>query len=255
MLSVEGLSKRYGEQAVLQDIQFEVGRGVFVSILGPNGCGKSTLIRLLAGIERPDSGQVRLEGKPVLAYRRKELARKVAVVRQEGLPPLPFSVQEVVMMGRFAYQRWFQSPTPEDERVVEQILEQTGLIHLRQKPLEQLSGGERQRVAIAQAMAQQPRLLLLDEPTTFLDIGYQIALLNLIRQWQTGCGLTVIAVLHDLNLAALYSQQLILMHRGRVRRTGSLQEVLTVPLIREVYGTSPIILPHPRKGVPQVLLA
>jgi iron complex transport system ATP-binding protein len=255
MLSVEGLSKRYGEQVVLQDIQFEVGRGVFLSILGPNGCGKSTLIRLLAGIERPDTGQVRLEGKPVLAYRRKELARKVAVVRQEGLPPLPFSVQEVVMMGRFAYQRWLQSPTPEDERVVEQILEQTGLIHLRHKPLEQLSGGERQRVAIAQAMAQQPRLLLLDEPTTFLDIGYQIALLNLIRQWQTGCGLTVIAVLHDLNLAALYSQQLILMHQGRVRCFGSLQEVLTEPLIREVYGTSPIILPHPRKGVPQVLLA
>ncbi|OUM85775.1 MAG: ABC transporter ATP-binding protein [Bacillus thermozeamaize] len=255
MLSVEGLSKRYGEQVVLQDIQFEVGRGVFLSILGPNGCGKSTLIRLLAGIERPDTGQVRLEGKPVLAYRRKELARKVAVVRQEGLPPLPFSVQEVVMMGRFAYQRWLQSPTPEDERVVEQILEQTGLIHLRHKPLEQLSGGERQRAAIAQAMAQQPRLLLLDEPTTFLDIGYQIALLNLIRQWQTGCGLTVIAVLHDLNLAALYSQQLILMHQGRVRCFGSLQEVLTEPLIREVYGTSPIILPHPRKGVPQVLLA
>ncbi len=254
MLSVEGLSKRYGEQAVLRDIWFEVERGAFLSILGPNGCGKSTLIRLLAGIERPDTGQVWLEGKPVSVYRRKELARKMAVVRQEGLPPLPFSVQEVVMMGRFAYQKWLQSPSSEDEQVVEQILKQTDLIHLRQKPLAQLSGGERQRVAIAQAMAQQPRLLLLDEPTTFLDIGYQIALLNLIQQWQKRCGLTVIAVLHDLNLAALYSQKLILMNQGQIWHAGTLQEVLTEPLIREVYGTTPIILPHPRKGVPQVLL-
>lgn len=255
MLSVEGLTKRYGQQIVLDQIHFQVENGSFVSILGPNGCGKSTLIRLLAGIERPDAGRVLLEGRPVTDLSRKELARRVAVVSQEGLPPLPYTVYDVVMMGRFAYQKWLQGPTAADEALVERILQETELTPLRTKLLSQLSGGERQRVAIAQAMAQQPRLLLLDEPTTYLDIGHQLALLNLIRQWQQDCGLTVVAVMHDLNLAALYSQRLILMQRGRIRRMGALDDVLTEPLLQEVYGTTPIVLPHPRKGVPQVLLA
>jgi len=254
MLSVEGLTKRYGEQVVLNNIRFHVEKGTFVGLLGPNGCGKSTLIRLLAGIERPDAGQVLLKGRPVADYARKELARNVAVVAQEGLPPLPYSVYDVVMMGRFAYQKWLQGPSLADEALVEQILQQTGLTHLRHKPLAQLSGGERQRVAIAQAMAQQPRLLLLDEPTTYLDIGHQLALLNLIRQWQRDCGLTVVAVMHDLNLAALYSERLVLMQQGCIRCMGELHDVMTEPLIREVYGTTPIILSHPRRGVPQVLL-
>lgn len=254
MLLVEGITKRYGGQVVLDEVRFQVDKGSFVGILGPNGCGKSTLLRLMAGLERPDAGQVVLEGRPVTDYARKELARIVAVVRQEGLPPLPYSVYDVVMMGRFAYQKWLRGPSLADEQLVEQILQQTELSHLRSKMLSQLSGGERQRVAIAQAMAQQPRWLFLDEPTTYLDIGHQLALLNLIRQWQRDCGLTVVAVLHDLNLAALYCQRLILMQQGRIRRQGSLQEVITEPLIGEVYGTTPIILPHPRKGVPQVLL-
>jgi len=255
MLSVEGLIKRYGQRLVLDNICFQVEKGAFVSILGPNGCGKSTLIRLMAGLERPEGGQVLLEGRPVMAYPRKELARLVAVVAQEGLPPLPYLVYDVVMMGRFAYQKWLRGPSMDDEKLVEKILEQTELTALRNEPLSQLSGGERQRVAIAQAMAQQPRLLLLDEPTTYLDIGHQLSLLNLIREWQKDCGLTVVAVMHDLNLAALYSQKLILMNQGRIRRMGTLQEVITEPLIGEVYGTTPIVLSHPRKGVPQVLLA
>src|SRR5690606_24089687 len=148
-----------------------------------------------------------------------------------------------------------QGPTAADEALVERILQETELTPLRTKLLSQLSGGERQRVAIAQAMAQQPRLLLLDEPTTYLDIGHQLALLNLIRQWQQDCGLTVVAVMHDLNLAALYSQRLILMQCGRIRRMGALDDVLTEPLLQEVYETKPIVLPHPRKGMPQVLLA
>ena len=254
MLSVERVSKRYGQQVVLDHIQFQVEKGTFVGILGPNGCGKSTLIRLMAGLERPDAGQVLLEGRPVTDYARKQLARHVAGVAQGGLPPLPYTVYDVVMMGRFAYQKWLRGPSLDDEQLVERILEQTELTSLRSKPLMQLSGGERQRVAIAQAMAQQPRLLLLDEPTTYLDIGHQLALLNLIRRWQEECGLTVVAVLHDLNLAALYCQRLVLMQRGRIRRMGALHDVLTEPLIGEVYGTTPVVLPHPRKGVPQVLL-
>ncbi|MCC3376898.1 ABC transporter ATP-binding protein [Cohnella sp. REN36] len=259
MIEVRCVDKSYGDAKVLSGIDFRVREGAFFGILGPNGSGKSTLLKLLSGIERADRGVVRLggpdgEARPVGGYSRKELARWLAVLEQEALPPVGFTVREVVEMGRFPFQNWLGEEKEDAGRHLDAIVARLGLEPLAERPIDQLSGGERQRVALAKAMAQQPRLLLLDEPTTYLDIGRQIQLMDRIREWQREARLTVVAVLHDLNLAALYCDRLLLLHRGRVVGVGSPLEMLTEDRIAEIYGIEPLVTPHPALGVPQVLL-
>lgn len=254
MIDVKQLSYKIKDQAVLKEISFQVAEGEFFGIIGPNGSGKSTLLRQLSGVDPVRSGEVRLGGKSVGSYSRKELAKWLAVLQQDALPPLGFTVREVVEMGRFPFQNWLGEEKEDADALIAAILHKLELTGLADRAIERLSGGERQRAALAKVMAQQPGLLLLDEPTTFLDIGYQIQMMDYIANWQKETGLTTVAVLHDLNLAAQYCSRLLVIHDGRAVAVGTPDEILTSELIARVYGTTPIILKHPVSEVPQVLL-
>jgi iron complex transport system ATP-binding protein len=254
MIQVERLDKKFDGLLVLRDICFEVKPGEFLGIIGPNGSGKSTLLRLLSGVEPATAGNIKLQDKPIAAYSRKELARWLAVLQQDALPPIGFTVREVVEMGRYPFQNWLGEDTDDAAALVDAIIEKLDLGPLLERTIELLSGGERQRAALGKVMAQQPRLLMLDEPTTFLDIGYQIQMMDYIKAWQREASLTVIAVLHDLNLAAQYCSRLLVVHEGRLVAIGTPEEIIRSELIAQVYGTEPIVLKHPINQAPQILL-
>lgn len=254
IIEVDSLSKRFDNQSVLEEISFSVKRGECLGIIGPNGSGKSTLLKLLSGVESKSAGKIEIRGKQIEQYTRKDLAKWLAVLQQESLPSIGFTVREVIEMGRFPFQNWLGEETTDIERLMDSILDKMGLNELSDRHLENLSGGERQRVALGKTMAQQPKLLMLDEPTTYLDIGHQILLMDRIREWQLEDDLTVISVLHDLNLAALYCDRLLLLHNGRVVAIGSPEDIIRTDLIEEVYGTSPIVMQHPVYGLPQIIL-
>lgn len=254
IIEVDSLSKRFDNQSVLEEISFSVKRGECLGIIGPNGSGKSTLLKLLSGVESTSAGKIEIRGKQIEQYTRKDLAKWLAVLQQESLPSIGFTVREVIEMGRFPFQNWLGEETTDVERLIDAILDKMGLNELSDRHLENLSGGERQRVALGKTMAQQPKLLMLDEPTTYLDIGHQILLMDRIREWQLEDDLTVISVLHDLNLAALYCDRLLLLHNGRVVAIGSPEDIIRTDLIEEVYGTSPIVMQHPVYGLPQIIL-
>ncbi|USG63351.1 ABC transporter ATP-binding protein [Brevibacillus ruminantium] len=254
MIQVSDLWKSYGGQPVLQRLHFEVKKGEFFGIIGPNGSGKSTLLKLLSAIESPDSGNIYLDGKPAVRIKPKELATWLAVLQQETLPPVGFTVREVVEMGRFPYQNWLGTEKDDAGAVIDEILSTLGLNALQDRTLDKLSGGEKQRVALAKVMAQQPRLLLLDEPTTFLDIGYQIQLLDAVHRWQRSENNTVVAVLHDLNLASLYCDRILLLDQGRQMGVGLPRQILQAEMIDKVYGVTPIVLEHPVHHLPQIML-
>ncbi|CAM3151250.1 heme ABC transporter ATP-binding protein [Paenibacillus lupini] len=254
MISVERLSKTVNGRPVLDNITFELEPGRIHGIIGPNGVGKSTLLQLLSGVMKPSSGEVSFDGARMSGYSRKALAKRLAVLQQGGLPPAGFTVRQVIEMGRFPYQNWFGDEREDHSALIDFALESMGLSDLANRALDQLSGGERQRVALAKVMVQEPEVILLDEPTTYLDIGYQVQLLDTVRQWQQDRGLTVGAVLHDLNLASLYCDQIIVLHQGGVAARGTPMEVLTEALISEVYQTEASIVIHPITGTPQILL-
>jgi iron complex transport system ATP-binding protein len=254
MIQVEHLDKKFDGRQVLRDIGFEVKPGEFFGIIGPNGSGKSTLLRLLSGVDPASAGNIKLQGKSIAAYSRKELARWLAVLQQDALPPMGFTVREVVEMGRYPFQNWLGEDTADASALVDHIIEKLDLGPLLDRTIELLSGGERQRVALGKVMAQQPSLLMLDEPTTFLDIGYQIQMMDYIKGWQRETSLTVVAVLHDLNLAAQYCNRLLVVHEGRLAAIGTPEEIIKSELIAQVYGTEPIVLKHPINQAPQILL-
>jgi iron complex transport system ATP-binding protein len=254
MIQVQNIVQDIQGRRVLDGITCHFRAGRLYGIIGPNGVGKSTLLHLLSGVEKPKHGDIILDRQSVWAYPRKQLARKLAVLQQGGLPPAGFSVREVVGMGRYPYQSWLGGESGDSEAIIDAALESMGLKQLAERKLDQLSGGERQRVALAKLMAQQPSILLLDEPTTYLDIGYQVQLLDTVRAWQRERGLTVIAVLHDLNLAALYCEELIVLHQGQIAAAGTPAEVLNAELISHVYGTAAAVIAHPLTGAPQIML-
>lgn len=254
MLQVEHLSKSYDEANILADIRFSVRKGEFFGILGPNGSGKSTLLKLISGVEKMSTGQIRIDGKDVGDYSRKELSRSLAVLQQESLPSVNFTVKEVVEMGRYPYQNWLGEEKGDREAIVDSILRKLKLVELQDRSLQYLSGGERQRVALGKVMAQQPELLLLDEPTTYLDIGYQIQIMDQVKAWQNEERLTVVAVLHDLNLASIYCDRLLMIHKGEAVCLGTPEEIMRSELIERVYGTSPIVVEHPVHKLPQIML-
>ncbi|WP_052488119.1 ABC transporter ATP-binding protein [Gordoniibacillus kamchatkensis] len=254
VIRTEGAAKRFGSGVALQGISFTARRGECLGILGPNGSGKSTLLRIVSGVETPSAGTVEIEGRPIAAYGRKELARKLAVLQQDALPPVGFTVREVVEMGRYPYQSWLGDDEPGAAELVDAIMERLGLQPIADRAVDKLSGGEKQRVALAKVMAQQPQLLLLDEPTTFLDIGHQVQMMDYIKSWQREAGLTVVAVLHDINLAAQYCDRLLVLRQGKAVAEGTPEQLVRSELIADVYGTEPIVLAHPVNGAPQILL-
>jgi iron complex transport system ATP-binding protein len=229
-----------------------VQKDSFTAIIGPNGSGKTTLLRLLTGVLAAQKGEIRLRDQPLRSYSRLGLARQMAVVSQEADGGLLFTVEEAVSMGRTPFLGRFQSESPVDRQIVSEALEMTGCLHLRERIVGELSGGERQRVAIARALAQQPAILFLDEPTCHLDIGYQQEILDLVKELQAARGMTVLAVLHDLNLAAYYADTLLLLYDGKVRAEGAPAEVLTADNLAAVYRTRVVVTPHPVLNTPTV---
>ncbi|WP_194841358.1 ABC transporter ATP-binding protein [Salinibacillus xinjiangensis] len=254
MLTVETISKQYGENNVLRNISFKVNKGTTVGIIGPNGSGKSTLLKIISGILPSTSGFVNFEGTNIQQLKQKDLARKMAVLSQNGLEPMPISVYDTVMMGRYPHLKWYQRVGAHDVEKVQEVLYLTGINHLQDQLLDTLSGGERQRVAIAKAMVQEPEILLLDEPTTYLDIGHQLNVLELVNYWKEKTALTVVMVLHDLNLASQFCEQLILLNEGEIEKIGSSNEVIQQDILEKVYETIPEIVTHPINQAPQILL-
>lgn len=249
-IDVAEATAAYDDEPVVVNACFAVRSGEFVGLAGPNASGKSTLIRLIAGVLRPRAGQVRIDGQEASLYPRMSLARKLTVVRQDARLDFEFKVRDVVALGRIPRLRRFQSEGERDREVIDSALTMTDLTAIADRRVTELSGGERQRVAIARALAQEPEILLLDEPTSHLDIHYQASLLDLLAALNREKGLTVLAVLHDLNLAAQYCARLILLHRGRVHSDGPPCAVLQPEIIREVYGVEVVAGAHPTTGVP-----
>ncbi|WP_027416927.1 ABC transporter ATP-binding protein [Aneurinibacillus terranovensis] len=254
MIDVQQISYRAENIPILTEIDFRVNEGETVGIIGPNGSGKSTLVKILSRVLKPDQGEVYIDGKKLADYPSRILARKLAVVNQGGIAASSVEVEEVVAMGRYPYQRFWQRESKRDRQAIYEAMERTGIAAIAHKKLDELSGGERQRVAIASSFAQQAKILLLDEPTTYLDIGYQVSILNLVRSWQRETGGTILLVLHDLNLAAQYCDRLLLIEQGRITRGGCVNDIINAPLLQEVYGTEPLIVQHPTLNVPQILL-
>jgi iron complex transport system ATP-binding protein len=254
-LEVAGLTRAFGDLHALKNISWSVDEGSWWGIIGPNGSGKSTLLHLLSGVDQPTSGSVHIYGKKVGSYSRKELSRLVAVLQQEGLPPVGYTVREVVEMGRFPHQDWLGREKGVDvDLITDRVLERLGLASLADRALDRLSGGQRQRVALAKVMVQEPQILLLDEPTTYLDLRYQLEFMELLAEWRQETSVTIIAVLHDLNLTAQFCDDLLVLKDGMIEGVGASSELLTEERIRRVYGVEPVMLPHPDSGVPQLLL-
>lgn len=240
-------------RAVVDGVSLDVAPGEWVGLIGPNGSGKSTLLRAVSRVLAPRRGAVWVDELPVTAYRRSALARRMAVVAQEPLPSFDFTVRDIVAMGRIPHVPPFRSETARDAAAIARALERTRTDALADRPVAQLSGGERQRVAIARALAQEPRLLLLDEPTAHLDMGCQVEILDLIARLVEEEGLSVLSVLHDLNMAARYCHRLVMLAEGRVVAAGTPGEVITEHNVRDVYGVDVHVGVHPVLGTPWVV--
>lgn len=235
-LSIAGVDCAYNHIPVLAGVTLEVGEGEFIGVIGPNGSGKTTLLRTIAGILRPRVGTVLLDDTSLVDARPRQLARLVGVVPQRSSVPFDFTARELVLMGRIAHQDRFDGETERDAEAVRRAMESARCEHFADRPFASLSGGEQQRVLIARALAQQPRVLLLDEPTAHLDLGAQLEILSLIRRICAQQKLIVIAVFHDLNLAARFAARLVLMNTGKVERIGGVEEVLQPDNLERVYG-------------------
>jgi len=231
-----------------------VAKGEFFGILGPNGSGKSTLLNLIDGIRSPCEGEIRLKGIAPGKMRRKDVARLVAVVPQEASWVFPLTVEEVVLMGRTPHLGRLAFESERDLAVARSAMDATDLLPFASRLMETLSGGERQRVLIARALAQEPEVILLDEPTSSLDIAHQIRTFDLIRSLSRSAGLTVVSVTHDMNLAALYCDRIALLEEGRLHSLGCPGEVITESHIREVYRVNVVVDNHPLTGLPRVSL-
>ncbi|OLT29326.1 iron dicitrate ABC transporter ATP-binding protein [Nocardiopsis sp. CNR-923] len=251
-LETEGLTLGYGEEAVVHDLTVSVPPGVVTSIVGANGCGKSTLLRGLARLLAPRSGKVLLNGADIHGISTRDVARIIGLLPQNPVAPDGITVADLVGRGRYPHQGWFRRWTAEDDRAVQEALTATDTLELAERSVDELSGGQRQRVWIAMTLAQRTDLLLLDEPTTFLDIAHQVEVLDLLLELNRTQGATVVMVLHDLNLASRYSDHLVAMREGRVYAAGRPREVVTEELVQDVFGLSAKVYPDPVTGTPSL---
>ncbi|MGG1401079.1 adenosylcobinamide amidohydrolase [Bacillus salipaludis] len=255
MLAVQHVSGGYSGEHVLKDVSFEVEKGELFGILGPNGSGKTTLLKMISGILPIQLGEILIGGKRLSKYNTKQLAQMIAVLSQQSSDSFSYTVKETISLGRYAHQKgWFQTWSKEDEDIVQRVMNQTGVSSMQTKNIQELSGGEKQRVFLAQALAQEPKILLLDEPTNHLDLSYQKELLDLLKKWTRQKGLTVISIFHDLNLAGLYCDRLLLLEKGTININHVPNEVLREEKIRDVYHTEILKLPHPKVAAPQMCL-
>ncbi len=247
-LEVENVVWGADGRKILRGVSLEVGPGEVVGLIGPNGSGKTSLLRCVYKVLKPQAGLISLGEEDVLRTSVRRMARRSAVVPQETPAEFDFAVWEIVAMGRSPHKALFERETAEDQEIVEDSLTRVGMLPFAERQFRTLSGGEKQKVLIARALAQKSRLLVLDEPTTHLDVGHQLEVLDLVRN----LGVSTLAALHDLNLAALFCDRLYVLHGGEILASGSPEEVLTPRLIREVYGVASDVDIHPATGKPHV---
>ncbi|MFT0762809.1 ABC transporter ATP-binding protein [Actinomyces sp. F1_1611] len=251
-LGAQDLATGYGAREVISHLDFAVPDGSFTIIIGPNACGKSTLLRALAHLLPARGGQVLLDGRDVARLPAKELARQVGILPQSPLAPEGITVRRLVSFGRHPYRGLLGGWSGQDQAAVDEALARTHLTELSDRLVDELSGGQRQRVWIALALAQETDLLLLDEPTTYLDLAHQIDILDLCAQLNQA-GRTLVAVLHDLNQAVRYATHLVAMRDGKIVAEGRPEEIVNQDLIRDVFGLDTTIIPDPETGRPLVI--
>jgi iron complex transport system ATP-binding protein len=253
-INVNNLSHSFGEHLVLNNISFRVPQRDFFIIIGPNGSGKTTLMKVISGILKTQNGELKILNRSIDQYHRKSLAQTIAFVPQMTLSDFPFTVNEIVLMGRSPYLGMLGLEQENDLKIADQAIAFTGLESLAHRKLDQLSGGEQQRVFIARAICQEPDIILLDEPTASLDLAYQVRIMDLMEKLKTEKGITVVMVSHDVNLAAMYADHLILLHKGQVVCKGLPNEVLTYKTLEEAYGCTLLVDESPLGKFPRVTL-
>ncbi|MFE2310041.1 ABC transporter ATP-binding protein [Streptomyces sp. NPDC059411] len=252
-LAAHGLTLAYEDRVVVEDLDLSVPDGRVTVIVGPNACGKSTTLRALGRLLRPRAGAVVLDGEALASLPTRRIARTIGLLPQSPVAPEAITVADLVARGRQPHQHWWQQWSEADEKAVVDAMARTSVSDLADRPVDALSGGQRQRVWIAMALAQDTDILLLDEPTTFLDIAHQVEVLDLVRRLNHDRGRTVVAVLHDLNQAARYADHLVAMKSGRVVAEGPPSEVVTADLVREVFGLDSMVIPDPVTGSPLII--
>lgn len=253
MLHVRDLTVSYGAATIIDGLALDVPRGGVTTIVGPNGCGKSTLLRAVAGLIPRERGEVVLDGRNTAEMKRREIARTLAVLPQTPVAPDGLTVRDLVGRGRHPHQTWLRQASEKDSAMVDEVMELTQVAEFAERPLERLSGGQRQRAWIAMVLAQDTPLVLLDEPTTYLDLSHSVELLALIRRLADDMGRTVVMVLHDLNLAARFSDQLVVMKGGEVQAAGTPAEVVSEQLLAEVFSLPAVVAEDPVAGGPLIV--
>ena len=236
MIRAENLNFSYDKNTTfIKDLNVEIEKGKITTILGPNGSVKSTLLSIIAGLNKATSGEVTINGKSIKKLRQKDLAKEIATVHQQNTVPSDITVRELVSYGRIPHKGYFKGNTEDDEEIIDWALSRTGLEKLKDKAVMSMSGGERQRVFIAMALAQKSKILFLDEPTTYLDIYHQVEILELVKELNSEENLTVVMVLHDINQAIKYSDNIVVMKAGRAVSTGKVNDVMNMNLLNDVY--------------------
>lgn len=249
LMKVDGVSRASNGRVLLDAISLVLRAGQCVGIVGPNGAGKTTLLRTMAGLLAPSKGTVLLDGASLDMYRRRQVAQQIACVPQlSAVGEFRFSSKDIVLMGRYPHLGPWQSETASDRDIVKKAMDETDTLPFAERAVTELSGGERQRVTLARALAQTPRVLLLDEPTATLDLSHQLQVLNLIRRLVDQEGIAAVAALHDLSLASRYCDRLLLMQQGCIVADGTPAEVLTPERLAQVYGVTARVEPHPETG-------
>ncbi|UKS31342.1 ABC transporter ATP-binding protein [Paenibacillus sp. HWE-109] len=249
-LVADRLNISYGEHLIVENLNLSIPTGKITALVGANGSGKSTILKSMARIMKPQQGTVLLDGKSIHSQSTKEVAKQLAILPQNPIAPEGLTVSELVGYGRFPHQRAMGSLSKEDNQVIHWAIEVTGLMQFADRPVDQLSGGQRQRAWIAMALAQQTDLLFLDEPTTFLDMAHQLEVLKLLEKLNREQGRTIIMVVHDLNHATRYAQHVVAIQAGKVMCEGTPAEVVTSETLRTIFNVEADIVPDPRSGVP-----
>jgi len=253
-INVDNLSHSFGDNPVLKDLSFTIPKGGFFIIIGPNGSGKTTLMKVISGLLKRQYGQLEILDRPIEGYSRKALAQTIAFVSQMSYVDFPFTVSEIVLMGRSPYMGVLGVEDEKDLEIAKEAIRFTGLEHIAHRKMDQLSGGEQQRVFIARAVCQEPDIILLDEPTASLDLAHQVRVMDLMEKLKKESRVTVVMISHDVNLAAMYGDQLLLLNEGRVECQGRPDEVLTFQMLEDVYKCTLLVDQSPLGNIPRVTL-